>query len=152
MNPIVEQNVVLFIEHSIIDITQVTKLNNTLKQMQHSSDQKLVSKREPVYDHTPKNIWNCDINRKRGIRSTKNYCGKLKATNGLIRTNIQTSTKTLRFKIKNGLSPMQFLILEFSGQRLQVQDGLSPMRFLIFLVFSRVENFHFFTKNTKNGL
>ena len=38
MNPIEKQNVVLFIEHTIIDITQVTKLNNTLKQMQHSSN------------------------------------------------------------------------------------------------------------------
>ena len=150
MNPIVEQNAVLFIEHSIIDITQVTKLNNTLKQMQHSSNQKLVSKRVPVYDYTTKNTWYCEINHKKGIRSTKNYCGKLKATNGLIRTNIQTSTKTLRFKIKNGLSPTEFLILEFSGERLQVQDGLSPMRFLIFLGFSNANNFHFLKKDTKN--
>ena len=32
MNPSEKQSVVLFIEHTIIDITQVTKLNNTLKQ------------------------------------------------------------------------------------------------------------------------
>ena len=51
---------------------------------------------------------------------------------------------TLRFKIQNGLSPMEFLILGFSGERLQVQDGLSPMRFLIFLGFSNVKEFSFF--------
>ena len=89
MNLIEKQNVVLFIEHTIIDITKVTKLNYTLKQMHHTSNnKKLVSKRAPVYDYTPKNTWNCDINRKRGIRCTKNYCGKLKATNGLLRTII----------------------------------------------------------------
>ena len=88
MNPIEKQNVVLFIEHTIIDITQVTKLNNTLKQMQPSSNnKKLVSKRAPVYDYTLKNTWNCDINRKRGIRFTKNYCTKLKATNSCINSD-----------------------------------------------------------------
>ena len=38
------------------------------------------------------------------------------------------------FKIKNGPSPIWFLILEFSGKRLQVQDVLSSIGFLIFLV------------------
>ena len=38
MNPIENQNVVLFIGYTVPDIIQVTKLNNTLKQMHHSSN------------------------------------------------------------------------------------------------------------------
>ena len=130
MNPIEKQNVVLFIEHTIIDITQVTKLNNTLKQMQHSSNQRLVSKRAPVYDHTPKNKWNCDINRKRGIRFTKKLLWQIESNQRSFKNKYLNFNQN--FKIQNKKWHITYEVLDFGFFGLEITSTRWPLTYMVF--------------------